>query len=440
MKTLAQLRAELQKALGALDAFEKGIVDADGKARDMTEDEIKAHTELTDAIEAASKAVESKERSDRAKAAAGVLAGTTSPLTVPAEPKNEKLFKSLGEQLQAIITAGMNKGAPHDPRLVWAKASGANEAVPSEGGFLVQQDFSTELLGLMHEMGLVMSRVRKIPISSNSNGIKLPSVNETSRATGSRFGGIRAYWAGEASSVTESKPAFRAIELSLEKLMAVGYATDELLQDAVALEAIYKQGMAEEITFVAENAIYNGTGAGQPLGFMNSGALVTVAAESGQAAATIVAANVLKMMARLPARSMRNAVWLINQDCLPQLWNLTIGSGTATHLMYAPPGLTGDNANAPWGTLMGRPVLPVEYASTVGTVGDIALVDLSQYLMIDKGGPQAADSMHVRFLYEEMTFRITYRCDGQPAWNTPMTPFKGSNTQSPFVVLATRAG
>lgn len=438
MKTLAQLRAELQKALGALDEFEKGIVDEDNKARDMTAEEAETHAKLLDAIDAAGKAVAAKERSDRTKAAVGLPADGSEGATVPAEPKEKKLFKTFGEQLQAIINAGMNKGAPHDPRLTYAKASGANEAVPSEGGFLVQQDFSTELLGLMHEMGLVMGRVRKIPISANSNGIKLPSVNETSRATGSRFGGIRAYWADEADTVTASKPKFRAIELSLEKLMAIGYATDELLQDAVALEAIYKQGMAEELTFTVENAVYAGTGAGQPLGFMNSGALVTVAAESGQASGTIVAMNVLNMMARLPARSMRNAVWLINQDCLPQLWSMTLGSGTATHLMYAPPGLTGDNSNAPWGTLMGRPVLPVEYASTVGTVGDIALVDLSQYLMIDKGGPQAADSMHVRFLYEEMTFRITYRVDGQPAWNTPMTPFKGSNTQSPFVVLATR--
>lgn len=439
--TLEQLRALLAKHVGALEAFEKTLVDEHGEARDLTAEEQTKYDELIAAVEKAEKNVASKERADKARAAAGAVvpADGGTGATVPAQVKDDKLFKSFGEQLQAIVNAGMNKGAPIDPRLTWAKASGANEAVPSEGGFLVQTDFSTALLGQMNEMGEVLRRVRKIPISGNSNGIKLPAVNETSRATGSRFGGIRGYWAGEAETVTSSKPAFRTIELGLEKLMAIGYATEELLQDAVAMEAIYKQAMAEELTFLTENAVYSGTGAGQPLGFMNSGALISVAKEGGQAADTIVAANVLKMMARLPARSMKTAVWLINQDCLPQLWNLTIGSGTATHLMYAPPGLTGDNANAPWGYLMGRPVIPVEYASTVGDLGDIVLVDLSQYLMIDKGGPAAAESMHVRFLYEEMTFRITYRVDGQPAWNTPMTPFKGSNTQSPFVALAERA-
>jgi HK97 family phage major capsid protein len=81
----------------------------------------------------------------------------------------------------------------------------------------------------------------------------------------------------------------------------------------------------------------------------------------------------------------------------------------------------------------------VEHASTLGTVGDIALVDLSQYLLIDKGGMNSASSIHVRFLNDEMTFKFTLRIDGQPIWNSALTPAKGSNTQSPFVVLATRA-
>ena len=436
MKTLEELRAALQKHVGALDEYQKGIVDEAGKPRDMTAEELDKLEELTKAVEVASRAVKAKESADRASALK--TGDANNPETVPAAVKDDKRFKTFGEQLQAIVNAGMNKGADRDPRLIWGKAAGANEATPSEGGFLVQTDFATDLLNLMHDMGEITSRVRKIPISASANGIKLPAVNQTNRATGSRWGGVQGYWASEAATVAASKPSFRQVELSLEKLMVIGYATDELLADAVAMESIYKQGMAEEINFLAENSVFSGSGVGQPLGFMNSGALVTVAAESGQATGTIVAQNVLNMMSRLPARSMRNAVWLINQDCLPQLWSMTIGSGTATHLMYAPPGLTGDNATAPWGTLMGRPVIPVEYASTVGAVGDITLVDLSQYLMIDKGGPQASESMHVRFLYDEMTFKVTYRLDGQPAWNTPLLPFKGSNSQSPFVALAAR--
>ena len=93
----------------------------------------------------------------------------------------------------------------------------------------------------------------------------------------------------------------------------------------------------------------------------------------------------------------------------------------------------------PYNTLMGRPVIAIEQCPTLGTVGDIIAADLSQYLGITKGGLQSASSMHVRFLYDEMTFRFVLRVDGQPLWSSALTPFKGSDTQGPFVVLATRS-
>ena len=89
-------------------------------------------------------------------------------------------------------------------------------------------------------------------------------------------------------------------------------------------------------------------------------------------------------------------------------------------------------------TLFGRPVIPVEQCDTVGDLGDIVLADLSQYYLADKGGMQAASSIHVKFIYDEMTFRMTYRVDGQPSWKSAITPFKSSNTLSPFVTLQAR--
>jgi HK97 family phage major capsid protein len=87
---------------------------------------------------------------------------------------------------------------------------------------------------------------------------------------------------------------------------------------------------------------------------------------------------------------------------------------------------------------MGRPVIPVEYCNTLGTAGDIVLCDLSQYLTVDKGAMETASSIHVRFIYDEMTFRFVMRFAGQSAWNAPLTPFKGTNTQSPFITLQSR--
>jgi HK97 family phage major capsid protein len=346
-------------------------------------------------------------------------------------------FKSLGEQLTAVVNASMGGGRSIDPRLIKAAASGASEAVPSDGGFLVQTDFSTNLLQRMYQDGEIVSRVTKYPISNNANRLKINAIDEDSRVDGSRWGGVQAFWANEADAFTASKPKLRQIELALEKLTGLCYATDELLQDATALEAVITDAFPKEFTFKVEDAIVNGTGAGQPLGILNSGAVIQVAKDSGDSGATISTNDVLNMWARLFATSRKNAVWLINQDVEPKLYPLTIGSGTAVQLLYTPPG-TPSNPN-PYGLLLGKPVIPTEHNATLGTPGDIVLGDLSQYVLIDKGAPSAASSIHVRFLNDEMTFRFIYRVDGQPTWKKPLTPKNGTATLSPFISLAARS-
>ena len=128
-------------------------------------------------------------------------------------------------------------------------------------------------------------------------------------------------------------------------------------------------------------------------------------------------------------------VWLINQDIEPQLYGLSLDVGTGGLPLYMPPGGLSD---APYGRLMGLPVIANEHSATLGTVGDIVLADLSQYLLIDKGGTQFDQSIHVNFTYDETVFRFVYRVDGQPVDAAPVTPANSTATQSPFIALASR--
>ena len=345
-----------------------------------------------------------------------------------------KHFRSLGEQLQAIKAYYESRGTNLDTRLVRAP-TGAGEVDPTAGGFLVQTDFAAAVFLIAHDMGELLGKVNKIPIGDKFNGIKIPGVDETSRATGSRWGGVQSYWVDEGTTVTTTKPKFRMIEFSLHKLMSIMYTSDELLQDSVALTSIASQAFSEEIMFMTEDAIYEGTGAGQPLGFLNSPSLVSVSAQTGQKTQTVVKENIDNMWSRLWVRSRKNAAWLISQDVLPQLFQLNQAVGTGGQLVFMPPG---GQSDAPYATLFGRPVIENEYSPTLGTKGDIVLADLSQYTLVDKGGVQAATSMHVAFLTDQQVFRITYRVDGKPMWTAPITPFKGSNTRSPFIALSTR--
>ncbi len=344
-------------------------------------------------------------------------------------------FRSFGEQLQAVARAE-TPGCQADPRLFRAAATGLGESVSSDGGFLLNPDFSTQLLERAFETGVLSSLCRRIQIGANSNSIRLPAVDETSRATGSRFGGVRGYWTEEAGEKTASKPKFRSMELSLKKNTVLIYATDELLQDATALEGFIRMAAPDEIGFMVDDAIVNGSGAGQPLGILNSGALISVAKESGQTAATVVYENIVNMYSRMPSRNRRTAAWFINQAIEPQLFTMSLAVGTGGVPVFLP---AGGVSGQPYGTLFGRPVIPIEQCAALGTVGDIIFADLSSYLLADKAGIESAMSIHVRFIYDESVFRFVYRVDGQPILSSAITPYKGSNTLSPFVTLATRA-
>lgn len=438
MRTIKEMKARKNDA--RLKAM-KIIENAEKEERDLTEEEDKQLAKLEDEMRSWEKQIirlevfkedepepEKKEDTNTKNDSAGE-ADETEVVKDNPEKDEERKFRSLGEQMMAVYRASTPAGRI-DRRLTTRSASGLNETNLSDGGFLVQKDFVAELLKRTYETGILASKVKRIPLSTNANGIKINAIDEISRANGSRWGGIQTYWENEADQITGSKPKFRTMELTLKKLTGLCYVTDELLQDSAALENVIREGFADEFGFKIDAAIFEGTGAGQPLGILNSGALVKVEKEQGQTA-KITVENLVKMWSRLWARSRSNSVWFINPEIEPLLYTLTVGDKP----VYIP---AGGLSETPYASLFGRPVVPLEQCSAVGEVGDIVLADLGQYILIDKGGINATSSIHVRFLYDENVFRFIYRVDGQPTWNTPLQPYKGSATVSPYVALAKR--
>ncbi len=318
---------------------------------------------------------------------------------------------------------------------MFAGPSGAGANTGGDGGFLIQKDFVPDLMKAGFQNGMLASRCSAHEVSATSDGLEVPYVNETSRATGSRWGGVQVYRRPEAETVTATRPKIGLWECRLEDLMGLAYLTDRLSQDAAAMEGVFREAFTEEFAFVVDDEIYRGNGVGRCLGVMNAGALVTIAAEVGQLSKTILFENVSKIWAAILPRSKTAGVWFINTEINPQLQQLQIGTGTAGALVYMPPG---GISNAQYASLFGRPVVEIEQASALGTVGDIAFLDLSQYKLISKGGVQEAESIHVRFIYGEKTLRWLTRINGAPKLKTSITPYKGATALSPFVTLAAR--
>lgn len=344
-------------------------------------------------------------------------------------------FNDFGAFGAAVARASQNPSAVDQRLLIGAAATGMNQTVGAEGGFLVPPAFSATIWdGMNTSPDNLLGRTDQYTIEGES--LSFNANAETSRATGSRWGGVRGYWINEAGQIPSSKPTFRQVKIEPHQLAVLVYATDKLLKNAnVALEQYLTRAAIEEILFLTGDSIINGTGVGQPKGILNSACRVTIAKESGQAANTIVKKNIDKMWARMHSKARANAVWFINQNIEVELENMTLPVGTGGVPVYMP---AGGLADAPLARLKGRPVVPIEYCPTLGTEGDIILADMKAYASGTQGGVDAAMSMHLRFDYAESVFRFMFAVDGQPWLNSPITPFKGTDTLSPFVTLATR--
>ena len=357
--------------------------------------------------------------------------------TTMTDREAERPFASLGEQLGAIVAHAYGKGT--DKRLLRidaALSSGAGSAnIPSDGAFQIQQDFSTDLTKDAFGEGTLAADCSKTEVSGTSDGLRVMYIDETSRATGSRWGGVQVYRGAEGDVATAKKPTFGEWERRVYDIIGAAKMSERLLDDTTAMASVLQESFGTEFAFVVDDEIVRGTGAGQCLGVLNSPALVTVAKETGQAADTVVAENITKMWSRLLPRAKATAKWYINQEIEQQLQYMMIGTGTSGQLVYMPPGgLTG----SPFGTIYGRPVQIVEQCSAPGDVGDIILASLPGYKLITKGGLQSDDSIHVAFLAHERTFRWLTRVGGAPKLKSALTPYKGSNTLSDHVTLAAR--
>lgn len=345
----------------------------------------------------------------------------------------DRPFAGLGDYLRSVALSS-TPGNAIDPRLQTLAPSGSSNIVPSDG-FPTPVEIAQLVYNRGFELASVAKRCRRMTLT-NAAKLSIPIVKETSRATGSRWGGVQVYRRNEGDTVTATKPQFDFLEIQPESMMGLMYVTSEMLEDQGAIEGVARQAFGEEIAFKMDDESINGNGAAQFLGILNCPALVSIAKETGQAAATLTYENIVKMYTRMPSRLRRNAVWLVNQDIEPQLWTMSFPIGTGGVPVFLPPG---GASVEPYSRLFGREVIPIEQCATLGTKGDILFVNLDEYLIVEKGGIKADSSMHVRFIYNEMAFRWVARNNGQPTWKSAVTPFKGSASVSPFISLDTRA-
>ncbi|MGP3917675.1 phage major capsid protein [Nonomuraea sp. 10N515B] len=339
-------------------------------------------------------------------------------------------FATATDYLKAIWHLDESKDA-HSLRAEIRNA--ASSVSPADGGFLVPETLRSQLLEIALEMAVVRSRATVVPMDSAR--VPFPTIDVTSNAS-SLFGGMIAYWGEESAALTESDPKFGRVVLDAKKLTGLSVVPNELLQDSIiSFSALIERLWPMVLAFEEDAAFMTGSGVGEPLGFLGAGnaAAIATAAESGQAADTIVYENIVKMFARMLPSSLGRAAWFVSPDTIPELFTMALSVGTGGNSVFVV------NAAGPGPmTLFGRPIIVTEKANKLGDRGDIAFADLSYYLVGDRQTMTAASSTDWKFGNDQTAYRIIQRVDGRPWIQSAITPRNGGNTLSPFVELAAR--
>ena len=409
--------------------------------RDFTEEETAALEANETELKALSAKVEREERllvhqasmsavSQPADHGAAGEGSTHITVRDAAQDDPNKGFRNERDFLLSVFNAGQN-GRVED-RLRPLAAAGSDEGGTYSdpyGGFLMPEGLTPSMLSMGVEEDPIGSRTTKIPMA-------VPTINLPARVdkdhSSSVSGGLTVTRRAETQTQSASRQQFELVSLQATSLFGLSYQTEELINDSpISIVALLQAGFSDEFSSKLIDERLNGTGVGEFLGIMNSPCLVSVSKETGQAADTIVYQNIVKMRSRCWRYG--QAVWLYNQDALPTLMNLVMPVGTSGVPMWQDSAREGEPDR-----ILGRPAIASEYCKTVGDKGDLILGVWSQYMEGTYEPLQSAESIHVRFVNHERTFKFWMRNAGAPWWKSALTPKNSTNTLSPFVALNAR--
>ncbi|MGE0227769.1 MAG: phage major capsid protein [Dehalococcoidia bacterium] len=335
-------------------------------------------------------------------------------------------FTNLGDFARSIWHKNETDDRRQEMQRVMNAAFSSGEA--AAGGFLIPESLFEEIHALQAAASIFRQYATVIDMTSPK--MLFPYLDSNTNSATS-FGGWTVTRVEEGGTITPSRPNFGRVKLEVTKQVAGAEVPNEMFSDVASLDGYIRTTLPQAMAFAEDYDFFNGGGAGAPLGVLNeaNGALITVAAESGQPASTVVLQNILNMYSRMLPRSKGRAVWFVNPTVMKELWQLSIAVGTGG----APVMLMDARGDGPT-TLLGRPVVETEMLPALGSAGQILYADLSHYLIGDRPGGQLESSPHAQFMNDLTEMKLTARNDGRPWVQGVVTPVNG-DTLSPFVQL-----
>ena len=204
-----------------------------------------------------------------------------------------------------------------------AKVKALSEGTASEGGYLVPEYFSNEVLRLAPVYGVARRDARVVQVL----GLKthFPTADAVS-----------AYRVGEKVAITSSQPTIGQVTLTVKKIAAMIPMSNELLEDAnVNTVDLIIRLVAEAFAKYEDEWAFLGKGAGEGI-FQDTLVSVLTLASGKNTFAEVDFDDLLLAMNKLDEAALSGAKWYMSFSVFNALRTLKYASGTASYILQEP--------------------------------------------------------------------------------------------------------
>jgi HK97 family phage major capsid protein len=285
-------------------------------------------------------------------------------------------------KMRPFVPGDANTGGKYDTiKYAWdrflrtgergALKAAMQEGTESEGGYLVPEGYSQEIIAALKDMSILRRAGARVISVTGTDSFNVPTLSHSTAA-------VKTSEEGAYSEVEPTVGEVTFVPMKLTKLVKV---SEELLMDSrIDLMRQVLMPDFEQAFASAENTYFvsgSGSGSSEPQG-------ITVgASDSGvttSSASTISADNIIDTYHALGYLYRQNAVWLMNDTTIKAIRKL---KETTTGNYLWQPGLTAGQPD----TIMGRPVYTLNTMPELGTEDNKVIIfgDLSYYWIVDFG-------------------------------------------------------
>src|SRR5271165_6169171 len=322
-------------------------------------------------------------------------------------PSNETRHLSHNEKREWRLLKDLSTGNYAKIASYGVRKSSLAEESGLAGGYLTPLYYSNELLDSIEETAFIEPHATIVPMFSKDTVCPKPNF-ETANAANIApwFGGVQFTWANS-TTLAESEPTFHGLTLTAHDLLGYLVLSNQFISDiGEEGEKALIRLLGRAASWYKEYAFINGTGTStnQPLGILNAPgtAVITRTTPGG---GHIVQADIANLAANLLPHSWNTARWICSPRALGDVMKIT---------SFIPNQNMDGLENGCAGALMGRPLHVTSKLPTLGSTGDICLIDPKFYVIGQRQDVVIEASQHPNFKNFQTIFRVWKRCDGKP--------------------------